>query len=332
MVKLVRLYKIFFTLGIGSFLSILGPSLGIGSSLGLFGGGSGGNSGAMGGNAYVPTGRGTADQTWQQGLQSLFGNINNQSGMLTPNLQTGYTNATNEFNALGPAMQNFGQTLTNNATGAFTNAGNLQAGGNALYQMGMDPQNAYRDQLRQQTQDQANASTSMRGIGMGGEAAGIANQADTNFLNQWQNQQMNRAAQGLQGATGAYNAAGQQSQLGNADLTGAVNMFQGAAGLPFQAANMYSGANQQANLSPYSGLMSSIMPYMNFGMNSAQNAFGNQQTNLNNLSTGISQLGSGGGGSWLSSLFGGGGGGGGANQGISAPGDLNAVYNPGGGT
>lgn len=305
-------------------LAIVGSVVSIGAglnSMGAFGGdggggggGGGGSGGGVGGNTYVPTGSGGADQSWQDMLKQMQGGINGQTAQLSPDLLAAYQNMMKQYGPLATQMQGFGNTLAGNATTAFGDAGTLKAGGDALFNMGMDPQKAMYNQYMQNTQDTSRAGTSMRGIGMGAESAGIENQAVNNFNNQWQDKQVARAAQGLQGQTGAYDAAGRMSQLGNADLTGSVTMNQGAAQLPFAAANAYSAGMNQGVYGPESGMMGQIIPYLYAGQGAAGQAFGQGQTNLNNITTGAGQIGN-----WLTSQFGGGG---------SLPG--NGYTNPGG--
>lgn len=307
-------------------LATVASVVGIGAGLNSFLGGSGGGGSSGGGSntsQYIPTGQGGADQIWRQMLQSLSGGAGGAAGAINPQLlqafkqmmgvdPSGMTGAaqqqgayTGNLAANEDAMHNI---LSNQAGVNMGAQQNLMGAGNQLFQTSLDPQNALRDKLQQQVTDASRAGTSARGIGMSGNAAGIESNDVGNFLMNWENQQLGRQSQGLQGMTGAYQQAGQQGQNVGANLTGAAGLGTMAAGnigasgmdpylamlmgaqQPFNAANAYTGAQGGVN-NQYSGVMSQIMPYLNYGINSSNNAFGQQQTGLNNLATGLQQFG-----------------------------------------
>ena len=87
---------------------------------------------------------------------------------------------------------------------------------NQILNTGFDPQNALYNQQFAQQQDQANAQSAMSGLGGSPYAAGVANQANTNFNIDWQNAQLARQIQAL----GAYGT--EQGQVTN-DLTNLTN-------------------------------------------------------------------------------------------------------------
>ena len=86
--------------------------------------------------------------------------------------------------------------------------------------------------MAQQAADRANVTNAQYGL-TGQQAAGAANQASTNFNIDWQNQQLQRALQGL----GAYDKA-----LGTAGSVGTAGQNLGVAG---------AGAQQMAGSTPY---------------------------------------------------------------------------------
>ena len=267
--------------------SVVGIAAGANS---LFGGGSG--SGGPGGTNYQPTGQPQADQNFQQIIQQLMQSGLGQARTAGPGVNAGYaaTQPGGQFGNLASLFQQFGNQLTGQAGTAQANQGALDAAGNQLFQTSLDPQNALRGQLQQQVTDASRAGTSARGIGMSGEAAGIENQDVNNFLMNWQNQQLGRQAQGLQGMSGAFNAgANQAGQIGQ-DLTGGSGLMNTGALLPFQFANAFSGANQGANQG-LSSLTPQLLAYLGFGQQAGNNQFGQQQAGLANLNYSLGNLG-----------------------------------------
>ena len=169
--------------------------------------------------------------------------------------------------------------------------GQANAAGQQLWQTGMDPQNALYDRTVQHLQDQQRAASSASGVGMSPYGAGLEGQALGNFNIDWQNQQLHRQTQGLQGLLHGQQQAGQ-------DYSGALeafgqapqNILQGGR-LPLQAGqdigNMQFGAaNQYAQgignaLSPLAGIQSQIIPYLNAGQGAGANAFNMYANNRN---------------------------------------------------
>lgn len=312
-------------------MSFLGDILGpIASVIGI---GSGISTMAGNKNTYVPKGLGQADQQFQDMLTQLVQSVQAQGGQLTPELQqafqqylnvdpSGMTAAANRAGDLygglvGDAQQ--AQQFMGQQAGVTAGAQqNLLNAGNQLYQTSLDPQNALRQQLQQQITDASRAGTSSRGIGMSGEAAGIENKAVTDFLMNWQNQQLQRQATGVQGLSGASNAAAtQNAQTGQNVQAGlgfgqAAPAFAQAAGQtpydaqiaaaqqPFNAANQYSGALNQGVNQPFAASMAQIIPYLNAGTGASNQAFNQNQIGLNNLSTGLGQLAKS---PWLQNIF-----------------------------
>jgi hypothetical protein len=253
---------------------------------GLTSPGTSGGSGGGGSNYYVPTGLQTADQQWQD-LQK--GNINayNQyalapygytsleqgiqaNNLYGPQYQAGAGAAGDAYRALAgdfnqQAIQNWAtqgnlQALSQNQYGNLNDAGNqaftdLRNAGAQVYNTAMDPQSALYNRTVQQLQDQYGATNSMYGLGSSAAGAGVANQGLNNFNIDWQNAQLQRQLQGLQGYAGAYGQG--------------AGSYQGLAGTANQALNQGFGtalnygnlAGNQANLIPGLQLSSGQVPY-----------------------------------------------------------------------
>ena len=256
----------------------------------LFGGTGGG--GLFGGTgAYTPSDQPGADTAWQQALQQEQGALGTQNQNLSPQYLS------NIFQVNQQAMPNVqgfynaaGQQLANESN-VNSNAQNMQMGvGNTVWNTAQDPQNALYNQSLQQVQDQSRAASSLRGIGMGGDAAGLENQATGNFNIDWQNQQLARQAQGAQALGQQYQGAAQQGQDMGTNLTGAAGMYGAGMQLPYTNAQQYAQTNQQAITQPYGAMQANIMPYLNYGINSSQNNFGQQQQGLSNVMGGLGGL------------------------------------------
>lgn len=300
----LALFRAFLTLGIGlgDILGGLSSVIGIGSGL---------NSLAHSGNtnAYKPKGLGQADQSWQDILGQLTGSVSGAGSQISPELAQAFQSLLGiDRSAIGPAGAQAGNqynALANEAqgvSGALFNQGNgLGQAGQQLWQTSLDPQNELRNKLQQQTVDASRAGTSARGIGMGGESAGIENKAVNDFLFNWNNNQLQRQATGLQGYGNAANQAGRQYAGGltaggmapEYTQQGAMAPFNAnafASGYPMQAANQYTSALGGLN-NQYNGILSAIIPYLNSGQGATNQGFGQGQVGLNNLTTGLGQLG-----------------------------------------
>lgn len=308
------------------------------------GGGSGGGSSGI--TPYSPTGLASADQTWQNLLAgqvgvatspSLYGAIQPQLGplyqQLVGNLGQQAPGIENAANTMAPYYGNmasqadaFHNLMSTQGTQDYSNANALTTGGAQVMNTAMDPLNAVYNNLLNQTNQQSAASSSERGIGMSPESAGLQNQADQNLNLAWQQQQLQNQISGLSAMGTADTQAGIANQQGSAQLTGSQEMsalapqlYMQGAQLPYQTtaglinqgltnADTYASTINQTQMSPLSGIMSEIIPYMNYGAGAQSNAFNAGQTNLSNL-TSLLGLGGGaaGGLSGLSSLFGAGG-------------------------
>jgi len=289
-----------FAAAVGAVGNIVGGLVSGGSSPSVSGGGP---------SYYTPTGLGQADQTWQ----SLLSNLNwynqntplNQYGL--DSLQNGMTSLSqyapgyqNAANAAGAGYTNAGNALTNLGNLDLATQQQLLGAGQNVYQMGLDPQSALYGRTLNNVQQQVNASNSMYGLGSSAAGAGVANQALSNFNIDWQNNQLSRAAQGLQAYTGAANTAGSYGQAGANALTQApqytlaggalpFNTSQSLAAVPGQLADTYGSFLNQNIYGPAEGLMSSIIPYMNYGAGAEKVPFQSQAQGAGALGSSISQ-------------------------------------------
>jgi len=240
-----------------------------------------------GSSYYVPTGLPQADQIWQGLLDSLgdsyYANANPQN-QIALGAENAGINAANQY---GPQYQNAANSaagtyaglagvLNNQANANFGTQQSLLDAGQNVYSMGLDPQNALYNRTAQQLRDQTGATNSMYGLGSSAAGAGVANQALSNFNIDWQNNQLSRALQGLQGYGQAAGVAGQYGELasnqaqaapGYALLSGQLpyTTAQTIAATPGSLASTY-GQYLNSNLyGPAEGIQNQIIPYMNNG-------------------------------------------------------------------
>ncbi|QVN18771.1 hypothetical protein [Burkholderia pyrrocinia] len=264
----------------------------------------------------MPTGLGNADTTWQgllSGMNSMYGNTN-----LTPYAQASLGRGMAANDMYGGAYQN----ASNVAGGQYTSLGNRLIGqadqnfgiqnsligaGQSVYNMGLDPQSALYDRTLNQLTQQTGATNSMYGLGSSAAGAGVQNQALSNFNIDWQNNQLSRALQGLQGYTGAANTAGRYGELGTSQAEAApgytllggstpYNVGQSVAGTPGSLANTYGSFMNQNVYGPAEGIMGSIIPYMNYGQGAQSVPFQSQAAGAGAAGSLVSQ--------GLSGLFG----------------------------
>ena len=332
---MLQFIKGFFRIGfgLGTLASIVGIGSGINSLMNSGNPQYGGMGGAPGGQYYIPSGQSSADSSWQQALAQLMGNQQNTAANVTPELyQTFLNQAGINTQPMVQAGQDAGAAYGQNAQLAQMLSSMLggQAGqnfGNAsqIMNTAMDPQQALYNRTAQQTQDQTRAAESASGVAMSPYGAGLESQAMNNFNIDWQNAQLGRQVSGAGAAT-------QLGQLGGQDVSGAygmagqvpTNLLQSgtvpaqtamtAYGMPAQAAQNYASGMTSAVSSPYSGIMSQIIPYLTYGSGATNNAFTgsmagqaqNQSMTNQGINTIMSGLGTGsqnGLGNWLGSLF-----------------------------
>jgi hypothetical protein len=136
---------------------------------------------------------------------------------------------------------------------AIGNANQLSAAGNQLYQSAFDPQTDLYQQQQQQLANQTNAYNANNGIASSPYGASVAANAQGNFQNQWQNQQLGREAQGVQAMSGADTSA-------NNLYTGGANAYAQGAAMPYNQQNTV-GNNLMNDASSYYGTASPYMTY-----------------------------------------------------------------------
>lgn len=93
---------------------------------------------------------------------------------------------------------------------------------NTLLQMGFDPQQALYNRTSQQVMDAARANAAASGVAGTPYGQGVMDQQQSNFNIDWQNQQLQRALAGAQGAGGLLGAAGAGAQQGAGMQAGAL--------------------------------------------------------------------------------------------------------------
>lgn len=165
---------------------------------------------------------GSATTQWGFGNGSAGGTTTvhpsmTSGGGLLPGYQYGPNGTVIPSPTTGSTVSNYGSTTTpvSGPNGPFTalgaplqtNANTLLNSGNSILNTAFDPQNQLYDQQFQKQRDQTNVNEAQRGITMSPYGAGVSNQADTNFNIGWQNNQLNRELQGIQGASQAMNPA-----------------------------------------------------------------------------------------------------------------------------
>lgn len=304
MLKHLREYL---TLGsLATVASVVGIAGGANALFGSHGGGGGGGGGGglPGAMTYVPQDQAGADTDWQTLLSHLTGAEGSQFAALMPFLTQMFSSGAAGIPGMQGRLTGYGDRLEGQAGTAYGAAGGLRAAGGQMWADALDPQNALRDRTQQRVVEGARGADSARGIAMGGVSSGNEGQAVSNFNLDWNDRQLGREATGMHGLTSAYDSAGRYDSMGNADLAGASSMFQGSMALPFNFANLFSGAMNNGIYQPAGGIQSQIGSYLGLGQSGANSAFGQQQTNLNNLTTGISQFGNSPGMGWLQNFFG----------------------------
>lgn len=249
---------------------------------------------------YVPSGLGTADQTWQNLLNQELASQGQAYSMIPyyqQSLQrglageqmygTGYQNAATQA---GNFDQDLAAYFNQQGNQNFGTQADLLGAGRQVFNLGLDPQSALYNRTVQQLQDQTGATNSMYGLGSSAAGAGVANQALSNFNIGWQNNQLSRALQGLQGYSGAASTAGRYGELGTQQLSSVPQYMlksgqlpytvnQSMSALPGQLAGTYAGQIQQGPLSSAESMMGYIVPYMNYGQGAQAVPYQNQANN-----------------------------------------------------
>ena len=298
-------------------MSWIAPAVGIG--LNLLNGGSGKGAGGGGSTPmYQPTDLSGADQSWITNFNAQNGIASGSQAATSPyfsqSLSQGeginyqpYLQGAQEAGgmygqvgaAAGQQMQGYGQQ----AQTALGQQASLYGAGNQIMQTAFDPQSQLFNQQQQLVTDQVNAGQAARGLGNSAEGASELNQAMGNFDINWQNAQLGRQVQGIQGMQTANAGGVQQANLYGQDQSAALaagNTGATAYGMSGQApmdAQQYAAAQPGAIASQYQqymagqqGLygtpMSAAETYMGMGNNAGAanyNANANQNSAEANL-------------------------------------------------
>jgi hypothetical protein len=217
---------------------------------------------------YAPFSANLANQT--AGLGAGVAGYAGQAGAGIGPTQAFGANALTDLPLINALGGQIAQTLPQYQAGATQIAGlapglgqpisALNQASNQLLQTGQDPQSALYNRTAQQVLDQQRAISAMSGVGTSPYGAGVTGQTMANFNIDWQNAQLARQAQALQGAGAGFGQAGaltsEQAALQGqalAALTGMGGQAGAAGGLYGlgqnvlgQGANAYSQAAQQA--------------------------------------------------------------------------------------
>lgn len=254
------------------------------------GGGGGGSGGGGSSGAYVPTGQHSVDQSWQSIIQGLMQQMSGQAGTLTPFLNNAMGSTSGLYQQLASALTGYGNQVGGAGSAMINHGTDLYGAGRELWTDSRDPENALHDRTQQRIVDASRAASSARGIGTSGESAGLENQAVNNFSQDWYDRQLGREAQGMQGLTSAYDAAGRQITAGTGALGASASMFREAGALPFELSNMYSGSMAGGVYDPLRNLLGNLQSYLGLGQSATAQSFGQGQTNMNNLTSGLTTM------------------------------------------
>lgn len=210
----------------GGLLSLAAPLLSIGGSIA----GMAGGSPASNVQGYNYQFRPQADVNAYGGANQLS-QLANQGTYAAQNIQNNPYTPQYLSNVQGIGNQGIqaGQNITGQSLSMLPDV-------QALINLGFDPQSALYSKLQNQNAQQNQAILQQSGVAGTPYGAGVAADANSNFNIAWQNQQLQRALQGAQGAGGLMsNIAGN---------TGAgLGMQQQGAALPYQA---YTGTQTDA--------------------------------------------------------------------------------------
>ena len=168
---------------------------------------------------------------------------------------------------IGPGQApQMGDYLTQQGQGMFGQ-------GNALMNMGLDPQGSLHAQAFQQNLDATRAGEAARGIAMTPYGAGLENMSNQQFENLWANQQAGRAAQLAGAAQGTYGQGAHMIGAGQALAPSIAGMNIGnLAGL--QGAGAASYAQPQM-------LAQDWLNYLGAGAGADANAIARYNSQLN---------------------------------------------------
>lgn len=290
----------------GGLLSLAGAGITAGSSLaGLFGGTPASQVPMP--STYNYSNSPGADQGAYGGIGGL-GQYNVAAGLIPQYQQIAQQSVNNPYasgyqqnaNTTGQAGFNSGANLAGSALSQLPNV-------QALMSLGFDPQNALYAQSQNQNQQQNLAMLNNSGVGSTPYGQGVADKSNTDFNINWQNQQLQRALSGSQGAGqllgsigGATNTGLGQMQAGGSlpystfqginanalNTLGQTGAFgSSASAIPQQQVQDYlaylSGATGQQGANNQTGQL---------GLNQANSSFQQSQQLGSNLGAGLSGL------------------------------------------
>lgn len=226
---------------------------------------------------YQPPNQAGAAGAFQQGASAL----GQQGQNLYNQANTGYTQLYNQAlsnpyyagaqanaSAVGQAGMNFGQQEQNWAQGLQGLSSSLGQYQTGIAQTAFDPQGQLYAQQQQQNMQQANAQNAQAGVLGSPFGAGVANQANTNFNIDWQNNQQQRQLAGIQGIGQLANTQGALSTA-----AGAL----GSQGLTTQAEfGQYANQIYQGNQQAISAMLDQLVGGSNAASSQQQAAIGDQ--------------------------------------------------------
>ena len=264
---------------------------------------------------------GQANTIYGQTLGQQYG-LANQGQQYTNNILQnpfagGYQGAANqagsEFGQLAPYAMDASRSLYGAGDTALS-------AGNQILQAGFDPQNQLYSQLQNQNSQQNMAALANMGVGGTPYGASVANQSNSNFNIDWQNQQLAREATAANAYGGLNNTAQSDFAAGGAQGELGANASLMAGQLPFATSNAINQSKIGA-LQNQQGLagtaQSGAANYLQSSFGAQQQSYQDQLQQSQSMWGGLGSLlgfgtnalggGNGGLGNWLSGLFGGGG-------------------------
>ena len=268
---------------IGSAVLGAGVSYGVGQMLG----GGSGTSGGYSGGSYLPPNLGQAANT-EMGLIPQVGNYNAYSQFLPQAEGLAQQSMTSPYYGMaqqGAQMAGYGgmqqgQQAYGAANQLYGQMGQIPGLEGQLVQSAFDPQSQLYNYLQAQNTNQTNADLASRGLGMSGAGAGIANQSNQLFNQNWQNNLLQRQLAGVQGVGALNQSAGQLGTIGSNLGTQGTNLVNQASAMPYQtqlnALQSQMGLMNQAGqfgqgaMQPIQQQISDYNAYQGLGSPSAQ--------------------------------------------------------------
>lgn len=262
---------------------------------------------------YVPNYTGQTDQRFQDAMSAIVQATDRNTGLVDPILLESFSSMLGiDLSGIVQAGQKaggeyaeLGDLAAGGAGTMFDQSGKMFGAGQDIYEMGRDPRGTQHDFMRHGAVEDARAADSARGIAMSPLSSGHESDAVRNFEMDWQNQQLGRASQGLQGmqTSGYYGGldlgrgmdmAGMQPGFTIASATTPVQSQQSVYQMPMDWASNFSQAEGANVISPYYGIAQGGMPYLGMsgqiGENYSNYDFNSAITKNNMITTGIGQM------------------------------------------